>query len=423
MTKNCAFIKALENTEIILRDVLFLVKSRLKATYFTRKSKMNFIDLMMFIINFTKNTLQIELDNFMEDIKGKDMIYTKQAFSKARQKISPWAFIHIFKENVKLFYTATDLSTYKGYRLLAIDGSTSELPVNTQELRDYFGFAQNGKEDVAMARVSGLYDIENDVLVDALITRYDTDERTLATKHIEALKEYGLQNDLVLFDRGYPSRDLIAYMYENGVNFLMRVSGSFIKEVNNVKENEEVVEYRYEGKIYKLRVLKITLKTGEIETLISSIMDKSFTTEDFKALYLKRWSIEVKYNIIKNRLQMENYTGEMPIAIEQDFYATAYLTNMAAFAKMAADDEIQERNEENNLKYEYKTNVNILVGKLKNKLVLMMLESNEKKRLKILRKIMDQIARNVIPIRPERQNPRRKKFIRDKYPVNGKCSL
>lgn len=27
---------------------------------------------------------------------------------------------------------------------------------------------------------------------------------------------------------------------------------------------------------------------------------------------------------------MENYTGEMPIAIEQNFYTTMYLTNMAA---------------------------------------------------------------------------------------------
>lgn len=100
-----------------------------------------------------------------------------------------------------------------------------------------------------------------------------------------------------------------------------------------------------------------------------------------------------------------------------------YLTNMAAFAKMAADEKIQERNEEKDLKYEYKTNMNILIGKLKNKLILMMLESNERKRLKLLEKIMNEIARNVIPIRLGRQNIRRKKLTRDKYPMNRKSSL
>lgn len=88
---------------------------------------------------------------------------------------------------------------------------------------------------------------------------------------------------------------------------------------------------------------------------------------DFKELYFKRWGIEVKYNEIKNKLQIENFTGKTPISIEQDFYATMYLTNMVALAKKHANQEIEKANEDKNLKYEYKVNTNVLVGKLKNK--------------------------------------------------------
>jgi hypothetical protein len=90
--------------------------------------------------------------------------------------------------------------------------------------------------------------------------------------------------------------------------------------------------------------------------------------------------IEVKYNEIKNRLEIENFTGETPIAIKQDFYATIYLSNMVALAKMDANAIINEKNKSKNLKYEYKVNTNILVGKLKNSLVSMLLEKNSRKR-------------------------------------------
>jgi hypothetical protein len=122
-------------------------------------------------------------------------------------------------------------------------------------------------------------------------------------------------------------------------------------------------------------------------------------------------------------LQIENFTGETPIAIEQDFYASMYLSNMAAMAKMQTDETIQARNETKELKYEYQTNVNILIGKLKNNLVLMLLEPNEKKRMNLYERTMKEIARNAVPIRPGRHNPRRKLFNRDRHPMNQKRCL
>jgi len=194
-------------------------------------------------------------------------------------------------------------------------------------------------------------------------------------------------NDLILFDRGYPSRDFIQFIEGKQLKYLMRVSSGFLKVVVNAPDKDQVIEVKYNGDSLKIRVLKFELNSGVIETLITNIFDEDFSVADFKELYFKRWGIEVKYNEIKNKLQIENFTGATQIAIEQDFYATMYLTNMVSLAKKDADQDIKEKYKDKNLKYEYKVNTNILIGKLKDNLILMMLEWSPRKRSKMLKEI------------------------------------
>jgi Transposase DDE domain len=374
------------------------------------------------MLNFTKKSLQLELDNFVNLVKGAETRITKQAFSEARQKVSPEAFKILFREIVKQYYELNDFNKYRGYRLLAIDGSTIELQ-NTEELRNAYGYAENKTVKIARARVSALYDPENHLLVNAIIARYETDENNLAYQHLEKLLQYGSKNDLILFDRGYPSKELIAILNRSKINFVMRVSSQFIKEVNQVKSPDEIVEFHYKSQTYRIRVLKFILSSGIEEILVTSLLDPEFSLDDFKTLYFKRWGIETKYDELKHKLQLENFTGEMPIAIEQDFYASMYLSNMAALAKMDSDEEIQEQNEEKNLKYEYQTNTNILIGKLKGNMVLAILAPTNRKRSQIMNRIYKELIRNAIPIRPGRTFPRIFKHTRDRFPLNQKQTL
>ena len=122
-------------------------------------------------------------------------------------------------------------------------------------------------------------------------------------------------------------------------------------------------------------------------------------------------------------MQIENFTGETPIAIEQDFYATMYLSNMVALAKKDANKIIDEENKDKNLKYEYKVNANILIGKLKDSLILMLLEKRPRKRSKMLKNIIAEISRNTIPIRENRSYKRRMTLRANKNAMNKKRAL
>ena len=262
--------------------------------------------------------------------------YTKQAFSEAKQKIKPLAFTILNDNFIKTYYKE-NYKTIKGYLLLAIDGSDIEIP-NTENLRKEYGEAKNQRTKAgigtARAKSSMLYDVLNKIVITSIITKYKEAERNLAVKNIENLKELITQKQIITFDRGYPSIALLKYLEQNSIKYVMRTSKTFCNEILNVKTQDEVVKIPitkrvlktakdmniditedYESGI-KTRVVKIVLNTGETEILITNLTQDEFTFEELGELYFKRWGIEVKYNELKNKFEIENFSGVLPIVIE-----------------------------------------------------------------------------------------------------------
>ena len=410
-------------SDSLINDIIFMCETRIKQTYFTRvgNNKMTFKSILIFMLNFVKKSLQLELDDFFIGLNGTSLNVTKQAFSAARQKILPIAFIKMSDEIIKWFYKDTDFKRFKGYRILSVDATILEIN-NTEKLRDEFGYIENQSIKVARARATGLYDVENDLIIASVLGKYRTSERLQAEELINKLENIGFSNDLILFDRGYPSKDFISFIEDKKIKYLMRVSKVF-KVIVNVKNEDQIIEIKHDNKPLMVRVLKFDLDSGVTEFLVTNVFDETIGITDFKELYFKRWGIEVKYNELKNRLQIENFTGETTIAIEQDFYASIYLSNMVALAKMDANAIINEENKDKDLKYEYKVNTNILIGKLKNSLVSMLLEERPRKRSKVLKQIMKEISSNIIPIRPGRKFERRMTLRSNKNCFNKKRTL
>lgn len=417
-------LEGLGITNRLVDDIIFMCESRAKSTYFTRSAncKMDFKSLIIFGLNFVKKSLQIELDLFFETIEGGEDGISKQGYSEARQKILPTAFIKMADAILDWYYGDDDYKKFNGYRLSAIDASLMELN-NSERLRNAFGYSESKTVKLARARASCIYDLENDMVITSKITSYFTGEREIAIDLIEKLKQMGLKNDLILFDRGYPSRPFFVYLEGSGVKYLMRVKNQSMKEVNEAMEPDQIVQINVGGKTIKVRVLRFMLDSGVEEVLVTNLLEESLGIQEFKALYFRRWGIEVKYDELKNKLQIHNFTGDTKIAVEQDFYASIYLSNMVALAKNEANERIAQNNEDKNLKYEYKVNSNILIGKLKDSMVLMLLEDNSEKRRAMNERIIEKISKNMVPIRPGRSKPRNMGRKAPKHPLNQKRCL
>ena len=133
--------------------------------------------------------------------------------------------------------------------------------------------------------------------------------------------------------------------------------------------DEELKKQALEKRSTEIRIteIELTTKIGKkyTEILSSNLPFNEFTTLDLKELYNKRWKIETNFDRLKNIIQIENFSGYSEEIIQQDFYANIFMFNYLMAMKLDADQKIQEKHENKNLKYEYKTNLNVLFGLIK----------------------------------------------------------
>ena len=186
----------------------------------------------------------------------------------------------------------------------------------------------------------------------------------------------------------------------------MRVREKFSLSIDGLRRGDHIVELNQNGHRIKVRVIKLRLTSGETETLVTDITDRKISARTFKSLYFMRWPVETKYNEIKNKLEIENFSGRLVDNIRQDFYAAMVLTNLAADFFEEAQEAVEKEQKGKDIKYRYKVNVNHEIGVLKDRLIQAMLEDDDKKRGEKFQEIVNLLQKRLTPIRPNRSNPR-----------------
>lgn len=413
------FLEAVVIIQKLLDDFIFMCEARVKPTYFTREgnNKLNFKMTILFLLNFVRKSLQFEIDDFFNIfLKGESKI-SKQGFTAARRKIKPEAFIKLHQTLVDWFYNQNDFKTFMGYRLCAIDASILEIN-NSKRLRDTYSSSKGTSVELARAKASCIYDIENNMIIKALITKYTVGEREIAKQLIDMLMASGLKNDLLLFDRGYPSFDFFLYLRDSGVKFVIRISSNSYRGYMKPNIHDQIFEMKSKKKKIQIRGLRIFLNSGVEEILFTNLFEESLDVQAFKSLYFKRWGIETKYDELKNKLQIQKFTGDEQALVEQDFYASIFLSNMASLIQQEADEIISNDQQHKNLKYDYAANRNILIGKLKDNFIKIILERNPKKRRKMYKNLLNEIQRNRSPKRPGREFKRKTRLKANKNCLN-----
>ena len=370
---------------------------------------MGFNKLIFFMLSLIKESSQNALERFYDKI-GEDISISQQAFSLARKKIKWEAFEELLDFSANTYYqeAGNEIERFCGLRISAIDGSKQSLP-NDPPLRKYFGTSGAGNISPT-AQGSILLDILNDVIMDGRIEPMSTDERTIAKMHIKKLK--GMESfeewkELIIFDRGYPSFELVNELTESKIHFLMRVRKKFSTEIDELSPGDHHRIYlEQDEKKIPVRVIKFNLDGGEEETLITNLFDKKYEIKTFKTLYFKRWPIETKYDQLKKKLEIENFSGRLVDNIRQDFYATLVITNIASDLVYKAQEEVEIDQQEKTNKYKYKINLNHAIGVIKDHLIMAVSEEDEIKRQKLFDEMIEMLQKRIIPIRPGRSLPR-----------------
>lgn len=170
------------------------------------------------------------------------------------------------------------------------------------------------------------------------------------------------------------------------------------------KENHSFKEKEYDKNSgLKVRLLRIDLPGGEVEVLITSLLDsQKYSTKMFKELYFLRWGIETFYDELKNKLKVEHFTGYSEVSIQQDFFCAIFISNLQSVMVNDLKEELAIQNQ--GKKYNYKVNTNLSYGFLKNRILELLYQKTPLDT--VFKELETLFLKNTIPIRNNRTNRR-----------------
>lgn len=426
--------RIIKSIKCLLYSNEFINRNRVDKKDFTRKRKLPFISLVLFMVNIIKQTVQKELTRFIKTFGDKTSNITKSAFSQSRMKLKPEAFIELNNRLVDEFYTDNIIKKWNGFRLCAIDGSKLILPTHSKELMEKFGTLSSGMI-IPQAQISNCYDVLNEIIIDTQLETIQINEMNQAVRHLQKLSK----GDLIVFDRGYAATWFYYMIKFKKLDFVNRIPRGFRKDAENFRlsdSEDDIIEIdippqksRYglqrhglkkeNVKPFKLRLVKVILDTGEVEVLATTLLDKEkYPLEIFKELYFKRWGIETNYNHLKSNIHVEEFSGLTEVAIRQDFYANAFINNLQSIIALDSKEEMDKENEDK--EYEYKINRNLSLGFMKDRIVEILTSDNPK----YYEELKDLFKMNPNPVRKGRKNPRKHQDKnRRKYFMNRKRAV
>lgn len=353
--------------------------------HFIRNRKMTYKDCVKFIFWNKGRNNDIELTEFFKVFKGKKYeTISHQAIGQQRIFIKPELFIKIYKKFIDLIYKEhKHFSEIKGYIVVACDSSIFDLP-NVTLTRRNFNIKDHDKfgKHRIRARVSGMLDVNSKFMLTTKIVEKSVKETELAMQHLNDLKKrFDITKFITVYDRGYKSIELMLFTEKLNSKYVIRLTkNSFEKQRRKIKSNDKIIEINLTNAIikrfdnddlkeiaremgrYEFRIVEITLANGTKEILATNLDPDEFTIEELKELYAQRWSIETGFKKLKSQVMIERFSGHRRIIIEQDFYASIFIYNLATAIQWDGEKQMEVKQRNPDDEFIRKSNFASIVG-------------------------------------------------------------
>jgi len=221
---------------------------------------------------------------------------------------------------------------YRKWKLVSLDGSGLDV-ADTAENDKAFGRpgASRGSSAYPKIRFVGLLESGTHVMWAARMSQYATDEITLATSVVPALRK-GM---LCLADRFFPGYQLWQKAAQTGADLLWRVRRNSRLEVDSRLADGSYLSRIYSSTSHRrnqrkaivVRVIEYRLKdvpgAEPIYRLTTTILDpKMAPAKELAALYHERWEIETMLDELKTHLRGAQIIlrSKTPELVRQEFY-------------------------------------------------------------------------------------------------------
>lgn len=367
---------------------------------FTRDRKLPFEMVIKLVLSMKGNTLNKELYDFFG--RNPEEIVTSSAFIQQRDKLNEDVFVDLFH---RFNQSMTDMKTFRGYKLYAVDGS--DINTSYDEQADTYVKPIRTKLDGEMAKgfnqyhLNAVYDLLNKIYVGAILQpKPMTDERRA---FIDILEEMNLNGRaLFIADRGYPSWNLLAHFkYIDNADYLIRVKNGGTTLIRDLPMTEfditknvtistnqydaskeghiviRVLKGKQKNRKYKensttkdihwdfgdkenltIRIVRFKITDDTYETIFTSLPKDKFSIADIKYLYGLRWGIETSFRELKYIIGLTNLHSKKDNFVRQEIYAKLTMYN---FCERIMSSVVVRQDEGRKYKYQINYTMGMMV--------------------------------------------------------------
>lgn len=330
---------------------------------FTRHRKLDFQNLTRMLLTMEADSIKGELYNYFD---YNTQTPSKTAFYNQRKKLSDTAFSNLCHS----FNSKLPRTLYKDkYTIAAVDGSDVDIAYNPDDADTYYNPKPNSTRGFNQLHVNALFSVTDKRFMDFVIQPGKKKNEYSAFCQLIDNSSYPKRSMISMGDMGYASYNNYAHVIENNQFFVIRCNDKRLKGIlrkpidglgktdchidiilartqakKKFSHPELADQYRYVAKNvpfdyitednpeYKmhLRIVRIELKPGHFENLITNLPECDFSSEDFKELYHLRWSEETAFRDLKYPLCLNKFHSKKTEYIIQEIWARAILYNFCA---------------------------------------------------------------------------------------------
>lgn len=350
-------------------DIIKLIFKNTKIK--NRNNKLTFVDVLNYIFNysFINSTKQQIVSDF--NFKN-NTDYDRSSFYKKELNI-PLIFYQNLFLKIKNLSNKLMNKNLNLFNVIAVDGTYSNTNLHNQH-----------KLETCLNM--GYYDCTNQIPIELEIKGTDYNN-----KEIQSLIDYLNKNDInidnliLVLDRAYFSYDLINFLDNKKINYVIRIKNNSIGIKDKNKANEKLINkntriINYNTKININKKDKnnniINLEQTLTCNLITNLNETKFNNEIVKDIYLQRWDIEVFFKLIKSNFKFALLREHNEITLTQYkkkyliILINLYLIRLIEFVYSKNNKINKNKNKSNKKnnkhKYNIKNNNSLLIHGFKN---------------------------------------------------------
>jgi hypothetical protein len=307
------------------------------------------------------------------------------------------------------------------------DGSTLTAP-DTPKNRQAYPPVQAPEPNFPMLRVMVLFSLASG----AILSLASGDLRTAELPMLYQMFSRLVPNDILMGDRGFGNFVLLALLahFKPGVDFIGRSARHTDgrRRLQRLGRQDWLVVWKkgsnpslWLPKLLWLALpkeLTVRIVRGRCHvkgfrvrqvTLVTTLLDADrYPAQEILQAYLRRWRLEMCLDDLKTTLQMEMLRSRTPQMLHKEIYAHLIAHNLLRCTMAQAASQHQVCLERISFKG--------TLDALRQFTQAMSQARTQKKRSELWAKLLETLARDLLPQRPERREPRAVKRVKNKYP-------